>query len=116
MMYHEDWDDGMVEAHFGFSHCTFSLSFYPPPLSLFAFSLCLLSFNCLLSFCLLSLPTQQRSTATAGDLQVLSPQVIPPPSLFFPPLTRLPGDRNICVEFPDECDAVTIEVTILGII
>ena len=110
-------DDGMVEAHFAFSHCTFSLShFILPPLSHFAFSLCLLSFNCLLSFCLLSLPTQQRSTATAGDLQVLSPQVIPPPSLFFPPLTRLPGDRNICVEFPDECDAVTIEVTILGII
>ena len=41
-MYHEDWDDGMVEAHFGFSHCTFSLSFYPPPS---------------LSFCLLSLPS-----------------------------------------------------------
>jgi len=42
-------DDGMVEAHFAFSHCTFSLShFILPPLSLFAFShfafsLCLLN-------------------------------------------------------------------------
>ena len=45
MMYHEDWDDGMVEAHFAFSHCTFSLShFILPPLSHLAFSLCLLSF------------------------------------------------------------------------
>ena len=105
-------DDGMVEAHFGFSHCTFSLSFYPPP----SLSFCLLSLPSLFQLPSLILPSQQRSTATAGDLQVLSPQVISPPSLFFPPLTRLPGDRNICVEFPDECDAVTIEVTILGII
>ena len=50
--------------------------------SLFAFSHFAFSL-CLLSFCLLSLPSQQRSTATAGDLQVLCPQVIPPPSLFF---------------------------------
>ena len=44
MIYHEDWDDGMVEAHFAFSHCTFSLShFILPPLSLFAFFLCQLN-------------------------------------------------------------------------
>lgn len=80
--------------------------------SLFAFSLSIGFSHFAFSLCLLNKEVQlqlviYRSCVHKSFLLLPS---------FFPPLTRLPGDRNICVEFPDECDTVTIEVTILGII